>query len=206
MAKDNQNIDSSCKEIASHIEKSIQYATQIISDFFCNSSEGISISVIEESRCNNGIYNIVAENFIDANPIVLVTVFESNKEISEKIADQIKAFMTACGYDILNSNKDSWKVPDYMSNNVSDIFALMSNNSYFKMNSTHCKENNTWSIELLTENEPKSVNIICQNNLSYNSASIIERQIAILVASMNRTVETKDGVKINIYGCANFPH
>lgn len=199
MSETDRNDIPNYTRICSHIERLLQNGIQTINDFLSNSSNGIIINVVPETKYDNRIHNIIAENTVDSKPLSFITLLDSDKNSAEDIANQIRAFLVACGHEVCDSNNTPWKAPDHMSEGISGIFGLVSAFSSFKIVSENNEENSTWDIRLCCQEE--SVTLISEKSLSYRSASVIERQIAMFLAAMNKTVEVSDGTKINIYGC-----
>tara|TARA_B100001778_G_scaffold334019_1_gene344026 strand:+ start:11991 stop:12620 length:630 start_codon:yes stop_codon:yes gene_type:complete len=206
MTEEQENADSraSHEAVRTHIEQTIQEGLQLIRDFLSHSAD-ISVEVVQESKYNSDIHNVLIKTASEPKPLCFLTLFELDRQSSEDVADQLRMFLVACGYEVINPDNSHWDVPSQMSDAASKIFNFMSSPGDIHVSSEYEKteDDAKWNIRLsLGENQ---VDILELRKMSNRSVAVIERQIAMLIGAMDRTVQTSDGTRLNIYGCIVSP-
>ena len=201
--QENNYLKDSHEAVKLYVEQSIQDSMQTVQDFISHSSE-ISVNVVKECEYSNKINNIVIEAKSEPKPLCCLTLFDFDSRSSEEVANQFRVFLVACGYEVINSDKTLWNMPKKESDAASSIFKFITKNEEMKIYSDqYDTEKRCWKIFLSSKDG--KVTLFDIKNAPLRSVAIIERQLAMIIGAMNKTVETSDGARLNMYGCISFP-
>lgn len=189
------------EEINKYIIASIQNAVQSISEFLSTGNE-ITLKINCDIKHNFKMNTITAYSKSTPVPLNIVRLFSVKDEICEEIANQIRILMIACGYEILDNNESSWKIPKHLSSRIAELFECLSASTSLTV-FTYAQSGEKRGLKITSGT--KEALLISADEISERSIGVVERQVALLLASMNKTVQISDGSKLNVYGCVSSP-
>jgi hypothetical protein len=201
--ENNEENAASQEAIRTHLEQAVQNGIQLIRDYIIDADEAW-VKVVEETKFNKDIHNVVVFTSEEPNPLSFITLFEQDFKSSEIVADQIRELLVSCGFEIVNEDGSPWLYKN--SDRMTEMFDFISAEHDVNISSEYVSSDESphWLISLTSVNG-KSIELLRLEKVSERSAGSVERQLAMFLAAMDKTVEVSDGSKINIYGYVLSP-
>lgn len=202
---DNEQEGKAAREaLKSVIDSALQNALQSIKDYVSDSEE-IRLELTQESKYSQDIYNVLVHNDDNLQPLSFLSLFEFDQEAAESVYHQMQVFLTACGFEVLEISGDAVIFSDKDAARIEKINDFVMTEQILSIKPEYIEKNDEscWSIRVFTDS--KSVEILNLSKVSERSISILEKQLAIILASFEKTVEVSDSSRINMYGCVHSP-
>jgi hypothetical protein len=199
---DEEDQSVSQEAIRNHLEQSVQDGIQMIRDFIVDTDE-VVVGVVAETKFNNDIHNIVIYTDEEPRPLSFITLFEQNLEASEAVANHIRKVLVSCGFEVVDEDGRAWEFEQ--NDMMTEMFDFISSEHTIAIASEYFSSDDApyWSISI-SANE-KEIEILRLEKVSDRSVGAVERQLAMFLAAMDKTVQISDGSRINIYGYVLSP-